>query len=119
MKDWMGDLRGYGSDAIAVEHEMTPRYFRAFAKRGWLVTEGSTVGWQAGEHPGWFEVALWAPHPQGTRKCGYYAALRLIYREEALAVAEMYAFYDGDDKSECIKNRFAAEDYAKGWGFHE
>ena len=98
---------------------MTPRYFRALTKRGWIITEGRVAGWKQSEHPGWFEIALWAPHPQGMRKCGYYAALRLIYREEILAVSEMYAFYDGDDKSDCIKSEFAAKEYAKEWGFHE
>ena len=79
------------------------------------------VGWKEGEGANGLEIALWAPHPQGTRKCGYYSALRLWYADEGtfLSGAELYAFYDGEDKSDCLKSAFTAKEYSKQWGFHD
>ncbi len=119
MKDWKRDLEVFGAYSIDIAHHMTPRYFRALTQRGWMVKEGQVLGWKTGEKANCYEVSLWATHPQGTRKCGFYYAVRLYYQENKLAAVEIYAFYDGKDESICLKSFHNAQGYSKNWGFHD
>ena len=119
MREFKRDLEEFGPESIDITHNMTPRYFRAFSKRSWIVKEGLLLGWKQGEIENLFEVSLWMPHPQGTKKCGFYCAMRFLYKEDKLSIVEMYAFYDGKDVSICLKSFHNAKQYAKDWGFHD
>jgi len=119
MREWKRELEAFGADSIDIAHNMTPRYFRALAQRGWIVKEGQILGWKTGERKNCYEVSLWMPHPQGIHKCGFYSAARFFYREDILAAVEIYAFYDGRDESICLKSVHNAQEYSKNWGFHD
>lgn len=119
MRNWKKDLLEFNPEEIDIVHNMTPRYFRALSQRSWIVKNCHVLGWKKGDREHCYEIAVWMSHPQGTKKCGYYSAMRLFYPKSRLGAVEIYAFYDGKDKSVCIKSMHQAIVYAKQWGFYE
>jgi len=119
MRNWKDDLSAFDPDDIDITHNMTPRYFRALNKRRWIINNFQILGWKNGMREQCYEIAVWMSHPQGTKKCGYYVAMRVFYSKNVLDAVEIYAFYDGKDKSVCIKSLYQAIVYSKKWGFHD
>ena len=119
MKEWSKEIKRIDPNEIDINHAMTPRYFRAFEQRHWVIKNGFVLGFKKGNSDGYYEIAVWLPHPQGTKKCGIYSALRLFYQKNILVCTEIYAFYDGNDKSICLKSFHTAQEYARKWEFYE
>lgn len=119
MNDWLGSLRAMPLDLVGVSHEpMTFRYSRAFDKRLYLLREGILLGVRSASYKQSLEIALFAEHPNGNSKHGYYACFRIFLSDEnSVLSAVLFCFYDGTEKSPGFKKRDAASKYALEGGF--
>ena len=114
------DLRSLLPERVDVRHEpMTDRYFRAIDKRKMILRFGTCLGVRETGSRRSREIAMWLQHPTGRKRCGYYATFRIFYTTRGTPVsATLFCFYDGTDKSPCLKTHASALAYAEDEGFH-
>jgi len=114
------DLRSLPPERVDVRHEpMTDRYFRAIDKRKMILRLGTFLGIRETRSGRSWEISMWLQHPTGRTRCGYYAVFRIFYSATNKPVsATMFCFYDGTDKSPCLKTPASALAYAGNEGFH-
>jgi hypothetical protein len=63
-------------------------------------------------------IALWAPHPEGRRRPGFYSCFRMhLDDDDQPFAALLYCFYDGRDDSPKISSIFSARALASQNGF--
>jgi len=119
MNDWLGSLRKLPLDLVSVAHQpITPRYSRALDKRIYLLREGVLLGERSTGYKQAVEVAIFAENPNGNKKPGYYACLRIFLDEKkAVSSAVVFCFYDGTERSPGFKSVDSALKYALEGGF--
>jgi hypothetical protein len=119
MNNWLDALQKLPLDLVSVAHQpMTPRYSRAIDKRIYLLREGVLLGERSASYKQAVEVALFAENPNGNKKPGYYAGVRIFLDEKKTVLsAVIFCFYDGTEKSPGFKNVDAAFKYALEGGF--
>ena len=119
MDNWLGVLKELPLDLVSVAHQpMTPRYSRALDKRIYLLREGVLLGERSASFKQAVEIALFAENPNGNKKPGYYACVRIFLDEKRTVLsAVIFCFYDGTEKSPGFKNVDAALKYALEGGF--
>lgn len=110
----MSEIQRLPPEQVRVEHEpATPRYSRATQKIRYVLRVGSLVGTRMEIEDGNpLELAIWVPAPSGSG-CGLYPCWRVWSHEGQSALAIMFTFYDGTEKSPCIKSTNSARDFAK------
>lgn len=103
---------------LVVQHEpWTPRYERARLKLRDLLAGLQVLGWQHGEQEGALELALWALDPNHIRR-GWYACVRVVWRDGAPTYAHLYCFYDGRDQIPSVFTLATARSLARDGRFH-
>jgi hypothetical protein len=119
MNDWLAALRELPLDLVSVAHQpMTPRYSRALDKRIYLLREAVLLGERSANYKQAIEIALFAENPNGNKKPGYYACMRIFLDEKrAVLSAVVFCFYDVSEKSPGFKNVDTALKYALEGGF--
>lgn len=117
MRNWMADLRTLPDTHLTVQHNpMSLRYSRALNKLWLVVRDGQLLGHrEMDRHIS--EIAVWC-NSGVEKRCGYYACFRIFYDKiDNASSAIMFCFYDGTEKSPCMKSVSSAQTYAKSEGF--
>lgn len=119
MNNWLAALNELPLDLVSVAHQpMTPRYSRALDKRIYLIREGVLLGERSASYNNAVEIALFAENPNGSKKPGFYACIRLFLDEKKTVLsAVIFCFYDGTEKSPGYKCVDSALKYALEGGF--
>lgn len=117
---WLDEVRKLPRERVFVQHNPpTPRYGRAQAKLGYLLEASTLVGVRPHETlPHCFEVAAWAPRPEG-RGHGYYTCFRLFLERDNVTLALLFCFYDGTERSPGLRSLDAARELARSNGFED
>ena len=119
MSDWFAKLRLLPLTHVIIHHQpRTPRYDRAGSKLRYILRESALLGFRSLDPPSEssVEMAVWAPHPSG-KGAGFYTCFRLYLDEGSPTIAQLFAFYDGTERSIALKSLSAALTYSRSNGF--
>ena len=119
MSDWLAKLQQLPLSHVLVQHKpRTPRYDRAGSKLQYVLRESQFLGHRKptplSNTP--VEIALWAPNPNG-KGAGFYSCFRLFLQDDSPTLAQLFAFYDGTERSISLKSLSAALAYSRSHGF--
>lgn len=119
MSDWLALLKQLPLSHVLVQHRpRTPRYDRAGSKLPYLLRESRLLGHRkpmpSSDTP--VEIALWAPNPNG-KGAGFYSCFRLFLLDGSPTLAQLFAFYDGTERSISLKSLSAALEFSRSHGF--
>jgi hypothetical protein len=114
------DLKFLGLDGIVIRHNpMTKRYLiQASASLQRLLDKGKVLGWRLipSKYERSVELSLFVDAALDIEKdCGLYGCFRIHYDRGRPFEATFFCFYNGEDKSPCIKSRDEAKNWMKEW----
>ena len=117
--------RLYLDDKFVVEHvPNSKRYNRAESLLSYIVKHSTVLATKKSDErnrENAVEVALWSRNPRG-QGCGLYVVVRLFFEKETSSRpywGELFCFYDGSDKSPCLRSCENARAYARNNGYGE